>query len=149
MFFNPMFNGDWPDIVKDRVAERSKAEGLASSRLPAFTPEEIEFIKGTSDYIAINHYTSMMVANGVEGTYSKTDYNFDTRAVTSNHPDWDESFVGWALVPSGVRELLKHLKKAYGDAPVIFAETGLPDDGSSLEDDLRIQYFHGYFCNIL
>nr|WPM03616.1 myrosinase 2 [Phyllotreta armoraciae] len=149
MYFHPIFKGDWPEIVKQRVAERSEAEGLASSRLPAFTPEEIEFVKGTSDYIAINHYTTMLVNNDKEGPYTKSDYNYDTRAVMSNHPDWDESFVGWAIVPSGVRDLLNHLKNSYGDAPVIFAEMGLPDNGSSLEDDLRIRYFHEYFCYIL
>lgn len=40
----------------DRVSNRSKAEGFSKSRLPAFTQEEIAYIKGTSDFFGLNHY---------------------------------------------------------------------------------------------
>lgn len=42
----------------DRIAERSKDQGYETSRLPAFTDEEIKYIKGTSDYFGLNHYSS-------------------------------------------------------------------------------------------
>ena len=48
LYANPVFSeeGDWPAIVKERVGANSRAEGLGTSRLPAFTPEEVEYIKG-------------------------------------------------------------------------------------------------------
>lgn len=38
----------------DRIAKRSELEGLAESRLPAWSEEEIEFVKGTHDYFGLN-----------------------------------------------------------------------------------------------
>lgn len=46
---------------------RSKLEGFKQSRLPQFTPEQIKFINGTYDFMALNHYSSEMVnATSVE-----------------------------------------------------------------------------------
>lgn len=47
-FANPIFkNGDYPDIMKARVAEKSKQQGLNTSRLPEFTAEEKKEISGS------------------------------------------------------------------------------------------------------
>jgi beta-glucosidase/6-phospho-beta-glucosidase/beta-galactosidase len=46
-FAHPIYvNGDYPEEMKQRVAAKSEAEGLAQSRLPEFTAEEKLFIKG-------------------------------------------------------------------------------------------------------
>jgi hypothetical protein len=37
----------------DRIDERSTAQGYEISRLPKFTDEEIEYIKGTHDFMAL------------------------------------------------------------------------------------------------
>lgn len=52
-------------MVKDFVAERSKVEGFPRTRLVLFTQEEIEHIRGTSDFIALNHYTTYYAANDI------------------------------------------------------------------------------------
>lgn len=54
LYANPIYNGNWPQVVIDRVGNRSLNEGFARSRLPEFTPEEIEFIRGTSDFFCLN-----------------------------------------------------------------------------------------------
>lgn len=54
MWLHPFIVGDWPAEVIERVASRSLAEGRSKSRLPQFTAEEIEYIKGTFDWIGIN-----------------------------------------------------------------------------------------------
>lgn len=38
----------------DRIADRSRLEGFARSRLPEFTEEEINYINGTHDFFALN-----------------------------------------------------------------------------------------------
>ncbi len=47
MTANPIFSkeGDYPKIVKEKVAERSKALGLKRSKLPELSPFWIEYIK--------------------------------------------------------------------------------------------------------
>uniref|UniRef100_A0AAR5QGS6 Myrosinase 1 n=1 Tax=Dendroctonus ponderosae TaxID=77166 RepID=A0AAR5QGS6_DENPD len=51
---NPIFLGNWPQIMIDRIADRSRLEGFARSRLPKFTEEEINYINGTHDFFALN-----------------------------------------------------------------------------------------------
>jgi lactase-phlorizin hydrolase len=48
MFAHPIFSaeGDYPGVVKEKVATNSKAEGYSNSRLPAFSPEEVKYIRG-------------------------------------------------------------------------------------------------------
>ena len=38
--------GDYPPVMKEWVAKKSKEEGYSRSRLPSFTKEEIEMVKG-------------------------------------------------------------------------------------------------------
>ena len=45
----------------DRIADRSQKEGFSKSRLPEFSAEEIEYIRGTFDFLCLNTYTTSMV----------------------------------------------------------------------------------------
>ncbi len=38
--------GDYPPLMKQIIGNKSEAEGLPESRLPAFTQDEIDDIKG-------------------------------------------------------------------------------------------------------
>ena len=46
-YANPIFSqvGDYPNIIKERIAENSKYEGLAKSRLPVFSEKWINYIR--------------------------------------------------------------------------------------------------------
>lgn len=47
-FANPIYvNGDYPQVMKDMVARKSRNQGYNESRLPAFTHEEKRWINGT------------------------------------------------------------------------------------------------------
>jgi hypothetical protein len=48
LYAHPVFSqeGDYPKLVKDRIAQKSLAEGFFKSRLPKFTEEEIAYIRG-------------------------------------------------------------------------------------------------------
>ena len=39
-------NGDYPPLMKELVEKKSKEEGYYRSRLPTFTQEEIQMLKG-------------------------------------------------------------------------------------------------------
>nr|WPM03629.1 glycoside hydrolase family 1 [Phyllotreta armoraciae] len=149
LYYHPVFIGDWPSIVVERVAERSKKEGYKESRLPKFTEEEIAFIRGTHDYLSVNHYFTFLAANEKEAPYNHTDYDNDVRVINSRSPDWAAGSNKWAIVPWGVRKVLNWLKQQYGDNPIFITEMGVSDDGSSLNDYERINFYSDYICEIL
>lgn len=50
-YLDPIFFGDYPSSVKR----------IVGSRLPRFTREESECIKGSFDFIGMNHYVTLYV----------------------------------------------------------------------------------------
>lgn len=58
---HPILQGDYPEIIKERVKAKSQEAGFRKSRLPEFSKEEIEYIRGTFDFIGLNSYTTRMV----------------------------------------------------------------------------------------
>ena len=46
-FANPIVYGDYPDVMKQYIGRKSKEQNLPSSRLPVFTEEEKNYIRGT------------------------------------------------------------------------------------------------------
>lgn len=44
------------------------------SNLPTFTAEEAALVKGSQDFVGINHYTSMYATFGISGEIVKTYY---------------------------------------------------------------------------
>lgn len=51
---HPIFvNGDYPDVMKSKIANKSEHQNLPSSRLPSFTEEEKNYIKGIHYHISL------------------------------------------------------------------------------------------------
>ncbi|KAK3004586.1 hypothetical protein RJ639_019644 [Escallonia herrerae] len=55
-FMDPLYYGDYPDSMKD----------FLGSRLPTFTSEESQMVKGSYDFIALNYYTATYVRDAPE-----------------------------------------------------------------------------------
>ena len=51
-FAHPIYiNGDYPDVMKWKVGNKSQEQGYKKSRLPEFTDEEKQMIKGIFRFI--------------------------------------------------------------------------------------------------
>ena len=67
LYADPVFLGDYPQSVKDRV--------------PALTDQEKALLKGSADYFALNHYTTLYVTDnpssssldGTDTSYTSSD----------------------------------------------------------------------------
>ncbi|KAF7284525.1 hypothetical protein GWI33_022111 [Rhynchophorus ferrugineus] len=131
LFANPVFNGDWPEVVKERVAYRSWIEGYNFSRLPEFTPQQKEFIRGSADYFALNAYSSYIVEPSGEDYYSAPSLDQDSAYIKWTDPSWLHSSDGRFISDSnGIRK------------------NGWPDTGG-LDDDTRITYLNDSLNGIL
>uniref|UniRef100_A0A8C5R704 Lactase n=1 Tax=Leptobrachium leishanense TaxID=445787 RepID=A0A8C5R704_9ANUR len=144
-FANPIFkNGDYNEIMKSRVLERSLAQGLTQSRLPEFTESEKRRINGTYDFFGFNHYTTILASplNFPQFTQS---YDAD-RGV---NPMTDRSWLGsgsiWLkITPFGFRRILNWIKEEYNNPPLYVTENGISERGTNLNDRWREHYYKLY-----
>ncbi|XP_072937020.1 myrosinase 1-like [Epargyreus clarus] len=91
-YSHPIFSkvGDFPPIMKKRIASKSASQGFPRSRLPEFTPEEMEYVRGTSDVFGLNHYSTLYVYRNesVFGYYEEPSFNDDLEVLTYQDPEW-------------------------------------------------------------
>ncbi|XP_035764915.1 lactase-phlorizin hydrolase-like [Neolamprologus brichardi] len=148
-FSHPIFNGDYSEIMKTRIRDRSLAAGLPQSRLPEFTQEEIKRIKGTHDFFGLNHYTSALAFPVDHGNTASLEA--DIGAATVPDPTWLDSASVWLKVaPFGIRRLLNFIKNEYGNPPIIVTENGVSEQGPiDLNDVHRIYYYEQYINQVL
>ncbi|KAF4087130.1 hypothetical protein AMELA_G00092510 [Ameiurus melas] len=148
-FAHPVFNGDYNDVMKNRIRERSLAAGLSKSRLPEFTPEEVKRIKGTYDYFGFNHYTTVLAFN--LDYKNLLHYDADRGVGTIHDRSWLDSGSSWLKVtPSGFRTILNFIKEQYGNPPIYITENGISERGDmDLNDAHRIHYYENYINQAL
>ncbi|KAF2894139.1 hypothetical protein ILUMI_12035, partial [Ignelater luminosus] len=144
-------NGDYPEVMKKFVAERSKKEGFKKSRLPEFTKEEVEYIKGTYDFFGLNHYTTVEVADIPDPPIGgKPSLFTDARATVGYNPSWPSTSAPWLkIVPWGFTSVLKWIKDRYGDVPIYVTENGYADNTEKLDDQGRIDFHTQYLSALL
>lgn len=150
-FAHPIFTseGGYPAAMVDNVAKQSDAEGLPKPRLEQFDEYWIERIKGTSDFLGINHYTTHLITGaGVDPTAKSPSWLKDIGAVTTMEVGDDSASEWLRVVPSGFANLLRWCKSSYNDPPIYITENGFSDRGT-LDDYGRIKYFNDYLTQIL
>ncbi|XP_071721709.1 beta-glucosidase 11-like [Rutidosis leptorrhynchoides] len=134
---HPMIYGDYPTVMKK----------IVGSRLPSFTDEESQSVKGSSDFIGFIHYFA---------TYVKDKSSTWDMEVRDFYRDMGvELRIRFGLIqppidPEGLEEALEYFKEAYGNHPVYIYENGAElRRNSSLEDTIRVKYLKVYIQSVL
>lgn len=127
-------------------------------RLPTFTEEEKELVKGSNDFYGMNHYCANYIKN------KETDP--DPEDVSGNLEVLFEDKNGNSIGPvtqspwlrphaPGFRKLMKWLSDRYGGPKIYVTENGTSIKGENdlpmeeiLEDDFRVEYFRGYITSM-
>ncbi|ETV89287.1 beta-galactosidase, variant [Aphanomyces astaci] len=100
-FADPVYFGDYPDVMKKQLG----------ARLPRFTEAESTLLRGSSDFFGFNHYgtgyaePSAAFRNKVAPGYDGSIWEDSGVDVTSNDK-WLKTDMGWNAVPWGFRKLL-------------------------------------------
>ncbi|XP_069681395.1 myrosinase 1-like isoform X2 [Periplaneta americana] len=138
-FLHPIYSkeGDYPAIMKDRIGNLSRAYGLAKSRLPAFKTEEINYIKGTADFAALNLHSTLLVNDKEDGEVPSTSHDVRASIATKLRGIPQESFE--TLSPRGIRNAMNMFKQKYGDWSIFITESGFADSGG-VDDKIRVKY---------
>ncbi|NXN10189.1 LPH hydrolase, partial [Indicator maculatus] len=150
-FTHPIFkNGDYPDVMKWKVGNRSELQNLPSSRLPVFTAEERDYIRGTADVFCFNTYTSRIVTHATT-RLRPFSYEYDQEVVTKVDSSWPSSAVpSQRAVAWGMRRLLNWIKEEYGNPPIYVIENGVGlNTASQVDDNSRIFYYKTYIDEAL
>ncbi|KAH7848441.1 hypothetical protein Vadar_002749 [Vaccinium darrowii] len=153
-FLDPMIFGDYPSSMIDRVG----------SRLPRFTKAESALLKGSLDFVGINHYTTFYASHNktsIDGVLLN-DTTSDSGAITLPFRGvkaiGDKAHAIWLyIVPTGIRKLMNYIKQKYENCPPVFiTENGMDDPNSpfiplknALKDTKRIKYHNDYLSNLL
>lgn len=78
-FAEPMTYGDYPKMMRELVGDR----------LPKFTKEQSEMVRGSFDFFGINYYTSRYVEDVMFDPNANLSYTTDSRVKhTSNKIDF-------------------------------------------------------------
>ncbi|KAG8430619.1 hypothetical protein GDO86_020290 [Hymenochirus boettgeri] len=150
-FAHPIFKtGDYPDVMKWQVANKSDLQNLKSSRLPSFTEEEKAYIQGTADVFCINIYTSKIVRHKTPMLNPPTFVN-DRDTGEEDNPSWPSTAVSaHKAVAWGLRRLLNWIKEEYGDVSIYITENGVATNSEpDFEDHSRYFYYKTYIDEAL
>ncbi|XP_051571362.1 cytosolic beta-glucosidase-like isoform X2 [Myxocyprinus asiaticus] len=141
----PVFcTGDYPESMRSRIEAKSLELGYnQGSRLPHFSKNE-PLPLGTADFFALNYYTSRKVKDWNSACKnSELSFKCDQGAEGVVDPSWPICGVHWlAVVPDGLRKLLKYIKDTYTNLPVYITENGFSQMGPVQIEDVDRCYFY-------
>ncbi|NXK52382.1 KLOTB protein, partial [Chauna torquata] len=144
-FADPIFKtGDYPATMREYIRFKNR-KGLSHSSLPSFTSEEKKLVKGAADFYALNHFTTRFV---IHEPQNGSQYEFDRDIQFLQDITCLSSPSRLAVVPWGVRKVLKWIKKTYGDIDIYITANGI-DDQSLDNDELRNYYLGKYVQEVL
>mmetsp|Transcript_16418 Transcript_16418/g.22901 ORF Transcript_16418/g.22901 Transcript_16418/m.22901 type:complete len:801 (-) Transcript_16418:372-2774(-) len=149
-FAHPVFFGDYPKVMHERIKER----------LPKFNKSETELLKGSLDFLGLNHYGSHYTMDLKKGSHV-TNLNFkgwiDDMGVNNTFfrdgkPIGKAGDSDWLYAaPWGFYKLLLWVNQTYSPDTIIVTENGMDVKGESdlplamaLQDTDRRDYYREY-----
>ncbi|XP_044746138.1 myrosinase 1-like [Coccinella septempunctata] len=148
-YLHPLIFGDYPTLLKMKISLKSSVQGFRTSRLPKFNESEIELLRGSFDFIGLNHYTTALCSwsNQKFPVPSELD---DCGVKQSQNTTWKISAAPWlAEVPWGLRKLLVWIKEKLNNPPLLITENGWATTDSNLDDNDRMNYHTKYLSEVL
>lgn len=145
IYLHPIYSeeGNFPPSFIERVDRLSAEEGFPWSRLPKFTQEEIDLLKGSADFLGFNHYaTDLCYALSADET-RRPSHEYDSGARCYKSDMWESAASSWVkVVPWGFRKLLHWIKEQYNNPEVVVTENGFSTFGNDVTDCRRINYYN-------
>ncbi|XP_038218411.1 myrosinase 1-like [Zerene cesonia] len=151
-YSHPIFSkeGGWPPSVEKKLLEYSLKQGFNYSRLPSFTEEEKQLLKGSADFYALNYYTTHMIRPAKEGEKGTWFLNGSPElgAMLEIPADAELSAsVIMPVYPKGLRKTLSYLKNSYGDIDILITENGYPGK-HQMYDHVRLKYIKDHLTQV-
>ncbi|RZB74437.1 cyanogenic beta-glucosidase-like isoform X1 [Glycine soja] len=145
-YMDPITFGDYPKSMRS----------LVGNRLPKFSKEETRQLKGSFDFLGLNHYATVYAGHAPHLRGPRPTLLTDPLIYVTNQRDGrvlcPYAASNWLCVyPRGLRQLLLYIKKQYNSPVIYITESGydeLNDPTLSLEESMidtyRVDYFYRY-----
>ncbi|GAB4829875.1 glycosyl hydrolase 1 [Ancistrocladus abbreviatus] len=139
-FMQPLMFGDYPEVMKR----------TAGNRIPSFTEGESNLVKGSFDFIGLNHYFTFYIKDNPSSLKMELrDYIADiaVRLIPNldDAPPGGFPFNGW-----GLQGVLEYFKQEYGNPPIYIHENGQRTDRNiTLNDTSRVKYLEAFIGSVL
>ncbi|KAK4839098.1 hypothetical protein QYF36_019107 [Acer negundo] len=154
---DPLVYGDYPQEMRQYLG----------NNLPSFTTEEIKYIKGSIDFIGINHYGTLYAKDCLHSACSCTKFpcfsggdhaiegftqiTGERNGVTIGEPTGSPICF---VVPKGMEKLVDYIKGRYNNMPMYVTENGYSSPSQQkneslqhlLHDVKRINYHKNYLA---
>ncbi|KAH6790155.1 hypothetical protein C2S51_005161 [Perilla frutescens var. frutescens] len=147
---DPIAFGRYPESMRKRVGDR---------RLPEFTEEEAEMVKGSFDFLGVNYYSAKYALNIDDTAPSEVSYTTDSGYAPVGVKDGiplggrGSRHSRYNMYPKGLRRILHYIKIRYNDPVIYITENGLDEDrndtlpiSEALNDYKRKKSFFDHLC---
>ncbi|KAL0775766.1 hypothetical protein Bca101_040918 [Brassica carinata] len=138
----PLTYGDYPEGMKR----------ILGTRLPVFTKEESEQVKGSSDFVGVIHYLAASISNAQSQPSLPGNSAFFTDIGASLTYSGNFSAFEYEVAPWAMEVVLEYIKQSYGNPPVYILENGKPmkqDLQLQKKDTPRIEFLDAYIGAVL
>lgn len=134
--------------MRSNIDRKSAAEGRQFSRLPSFTEEQKAYVRNTSDFIALNYYSSGLVAPLSDFPDANL-ADSDSENMGGVDPEWERAISTWLFsVPGGLHDHLVWIKNNYNNIKLYITENGWSDEPNQLHDEGRVRYLESHLSAI-
>ncbi|CAH1102469.1 unnamed protein product [Psylliodes chrysocephalus] len=139
-FAHPIYIGDYPQVMIDRIGQLSEQQGLCESRLPTFTRKEIQWIKDTHDFYALCYFRTVAVAAASDESCLSPSFSADSGAVITGPIVGDDTW--------GIKNIIIWVKNQYLNPSIFIINNGYTATNRTLEDYDRIEFIKNTLRNI-
>jgi beta-glucosidase len=138
-FGHPTVYGEYPESMR----------ALLRDKQPRFTADERALLKGSADFLGLNHYHTHQVW---APTGAERESPFVERQLFAETEEFGEprSVMGWVFLPWGMTKMLTWLHETYPGVPIYVMENGYPlaraSKAESLDDQPRVEHYRTYLA---
>lgn len=117
---------------------KSTEQGLEMSRLPTFSLQEKSYIRGTSDFLGLGHFTTRYITQRKYPSHQGPSFQNDRDLIELVDPNWPDMGSSWLYsVPWGFRRLLNFAQVLIPASCVRLADLSLVSSSRHSDDYIR------------
>ncbi|CAG9835810.1 unnamed protein product [Diabrotica balteata] len=139
-FAHPIYIGDYPEVMIERIRLNCDYNGYYNARLPVFSHSEIEYIRGTHDFFSLAYESAFYVTAAADNYWGNICYESDVGVELLS--------CNGEFITYGIRPLLAWISRNYYNPSVFITNDGYGSCSRDCYDCDRIDYIKAILRNV-